>query len=166
LSPRCGRPDPRNRLTSPIHKGVGSEANFSSSSKRVLLVEPTPWSFVHSVSLCLPSSGRCLAFVRPLFSPSSGCCFFAHVGPLSLRCFDLIRLEKSCSVRRWSGLSGPSLGLEQRESVGVLGCDPWRGGPIDCADSWPLDGDSEGAVVWISLFAPKNPPSISTRGLP
>jgi hypothetical protein len=58
----------------------------------------------------LPSSGRCFrrfvsfdlllnsvfAYVGPLFSPSSG------------RCFDLVRLEKSCSVRRWSGLSGPS----------------------------------------------------------
>jgi hypothetical protein len=40
-----------------------------------------------------------------------------------------------------------------------------EGRPIDCADSWPLDGDCEGAVVWISLFAPKNPPSISTSGL-
>jgi hypothetical protein len=68
-------------------------------------------------------------------------------------------------VRHWSGLSGPLWGLERRE-VSVLGCDPWRGGPIDCADSWPLDGDFEGAVVSISLFALKNPPSISTRGLP
>jgi hypothetical protein len=93
---------------------------FSSSSKRVLLVEHTPWSFVHSVLLsCLVILSRfCLrrAFV------------FAHVVPLSLCCFDLVRLEKSCSVRHWSGLSGPLSGLERRE-VSVLGCDPWRGGP-------------------------------------
>jgi hypothetical protein len=37
---------------------------------------------------------------------------------------------------------------------------------IECADSWPQDhGDSEGAVVWILLVAPKNPSSMSMRGL-
>jgi hypothetical protein len=155
LSPRCGRTPTRNRLA--IRNCVDSGANFSSSSKRVLLVEPTPWSFVHSVSLsCLVVLSRfCLR--RAVV--------FAHVVPLSLFCFDLVRLEKSCSVRRWSGFSGPLSGLERRE-VSVLGCDPWRGEPIDCADSWPLDGDCERAVVWISLFASKNLPSISTRGLP
>jgi hypothetical protein len=100
---------------------------FSSSSKRVLLVEPTPWSFVHSVSLCLPSSGRCLAFVRPSFSPSSGRCLCLILFCLGWRTVG-VRLEESCSVRHWSGLSGPLSGLERRE-VSVLGCDPWRGGP-------------------------------------
>jgi hypothetical protein len=105
------------------------------------LVEPTPSSFVHSVSL--------FALVGPLFFTLVGPLFFALVGPLfsptSCHClclilFCLVRLESCRSVRRWSGLSGPSLGLERPESVGVLGCLPWRGVPINCAVSWPQDG--------------------------
>jgi hypothetical protein len=54
-----------NRLTLRIHKDVGSEANFSSSLKRVLLVEPTPCSFTcfrlvcRRLAVVLPSPGRC-----------------------------------------------------------------------------------------------------------
>jgi hypothetical protein len=107
-----------------------------SSSKHVLLIEPMPWSFVHSVSLYLPSSGQCVCPRRAVV--------FARVVPLSLPHFVLCQLEKSCSVRRWSGLSGPSSGLERRKVSVSLVMDSGR-------RSHPP--------------TPKSPASIPTRGL-
>jgi hypothetical protein len=60
-------------------------------------------------SPCLPTSGRCFAFIRPLFCPRRAVVFvLCH----------RIRLGNSCSVRRWSGPSGPSSGLERWLDLG------------------------------------------------
>jgi hypothetical protein len=39
------------------------------------------------------------------------------------------------------------------------------GGTIECADSWPQEGDCEGAVVWILLVAPEEPGLYNNEGV-
>jgi hypothetical protein len=80
-----------------------------------------------ALSHCLPTLGRCFACVRPL----SFCCFY------------FVQLESGWkrAVRRDARLGFPDLRRGWnggRVSVSLV----VDGGIIDCADSWPQDGDS------------------------
>jgi len=106
--------------------------------------------------------------------PTTGCRCFAYVGPCSCPRWAAVFsfswssagdwLEDTCSVRRWSGLSGPSSGgLERWESVGVLGCGPWRGSSI--AQTPGPTGTVRELLFGFCWSPPKNPSSMSMRGL-